>query len=194
MLIIFILYGFVLPQTGNFIWFHDQKRCEYIINFWVTMYFGFMDVTFPFITLYLFIKPIKALMSATKDDCHTLKKKKKKLLNVTIKYSIITAFAIMSTLINVSIYTFFGPNFTTPIDAVINGICILLYEQSFDKYYHLLFSKFHNKIYSRYKETKTTEMNAVPSKTEATQSTSPVSSNNETVSPVSSNNSKFVIH
>ena len=149
------LYAFYLPDNGqHHLWNKDHKRCDYTFHIVIIMYFGFMEVTFPLITLYFFVRPLKNVWEHTKDDL---------LLNVAIKYSIITATIIFSTCLTVTMYSFFGGNFVTACDNSINAVLVLLYDNTFDYYYKFIFNKIHSKIYAKYKKENNPQIESIGS-------------------------------
>eukprot|EP01084_Bolivina_argentea_P080586 145956_1 len=128
----FLIYTFLVTYVifveEKYHYIEKYAFCTLNIPFYCLVYFGLMDVIFPLFCLYLFVKPI---ISFHNIEDITFKR-------LATKYTIITSFAVVSSILLIIVVAVFGIWIPTPMDYIINCICIILYDSRYKSLYRFL--------------------------------------------------------
>eukprot|EP01084_Bolivina_argentea_P151475 264378_1 len=138
---IFAIFGAITEIYGEYIYVpsEDSYWCQCHLALFGVVIAGVGDMLFSVFCLVLFIKPLFKILKSTQDDDTELE-------NFVIKYFLLTFIAISSTAIWTVLAMLFQLGSLAGIDMCINGMCILLMDKSYKRYYALLCKPCHQFI------------------------------------------------
>ena len=134
-----IIYGIYIIKNYEYIENEVYSVCTYHILFWNTIHFAFHDVIFTLFCLGLFIRPLYKLIKRQKAEQEHFDYDN--LLRVCIRFTLITFIAVITSIILI-ITAVFGIYISSPIDKIINSLCIISYDKKYRFVYDKLCKKF----------------------------------------------------